>query len=281
VLAAVLVLINYYSDYEAITESIKQGQAIPTPFSRPNFSVVIAFGFLISIALTIDSQVILGSRQKYTLGICSVFLLLFLHILSVRSGLLVAYLGVIVLGLLWLVKTKNYVIGLVLAILLASIPVLSYLTIPSFKNKVDYSIYDIKLMGSNKGATYSDSERIYSIQSGWHVFKKNPLLGCGIGDLRAEGMRYYRSEEIQMLKFKYPHNQFIYILAAYGLVGMLLFLISIYGPLFVKQNYRNIYLILFYISMTSLFLVESPLGRANMLAFYILFVSIGMLREKT
>ena len=54
---------------------------------------------------------------------------------------------------------------------------------PMIKSKLGYMFYDWEQYASNGGANYSDSERLFSLKTGWELFSENVLLGTGIGDL--------------------------------------------------------------------------------------------------
>ena len=56
-----------------------------------------------------------------------------------------------------------------------------------------------------------------------------------------------------------PHNQFIFNLAAYGLVGLAVFLLGFYYPLWAAIRRRNILLLLMYLIVSISFLVEYTL----------------------
>lgn len=68
-----------------------------------------------------------------------------------------------------------------------------------------------------------------------------------------------RYPEISTDKYVLPHNQFIYNLAAYGLLGLVVFLIGFYYPLLLGIRERNVLSLVVYLVITLSFLTEYTL----------------------
>lgn len=114
----------------------------------------------------------------------TLFLLVFIHVLSVRSGLLVLYLALLVWLLRYVFLTRRWAVAAALGIMLVLLPAAAYQTFPSFRNKLAYARWDLLQHQQGTGANYSDSDRLTSWKAGWEVGKKNPLFGVGAGDLK-------------------------------------------------------------------------------------------------
>lgn len=73
----------------------------------------------------------------------------------------------------------------------------------------------------------SVTEKLMFQQAGWHVFKKNWLIGTGTGDLKTELISFYRTEYPNLDENfrRKPHNQWLTIGATFGIVGLLLFML--------------------------------------------------------
>ena len=68
----------------------------------------------------------------------------------------------------------------------------------------------------------SDQRRIVSYKTGLQIFKENPIIGTGIGDMRNEMNKKYLDEygvEYNAL----PHNQFLSYMVGTGICGLLVF----------------------------------------------------------
>ena len=121
---------------------------------------------------------------------------------------------------------------------------------------------------------YSDGNRLLSIKLGLEIGNVNPILGIGIGDLEKEIFSKYENNYPEILPEVRltPHNQYVYVYAACGAIGLLLFLISTLYPLFSKESYSNYLFLSIYIILLSSFLseatIENQLGTAIFITFY-------------
>jgi len=102
-------------------------------------------------------------------------------------------------------------------------------------------------------------------------------LGTGIGDLKSECIQMYKKiYPDKVLDFKYPHNQFLFILTGSGVMGLILFLIAIYYPLFYKKNRKDPFFLSFMILITISFFVENSIERSYSTGIYLFFVLIAL-----
>ena len=109
---------------------------------------------------------------------------LYIHLLAVRTGLVIVYISVLALLIIRLYKhfaVKELVIA---STLLIGTAMALIKNIPTLQTRLSYMIYDWEMYREDKGTMYSDSDRIQSLKVGWHLFIQNPLIGVGIGDLR-------------------------------------------------------------------------------------------------
>jgi O-antigen ligase len=206
------------------------------------------------------------------LGAAILFLFLFLHILSVRSGIVGLYL-VLLFSLGWYVwHTRRWGIGLIALIILLLVPAIARETMPSFRMRVDYMIWDWQQYRQNSGNSYSDAERMISLRVGWQLWQEHPWFGIGAGDLPTEVQRVVDARYPQYSDApKLPHNQFLYILTGTGLFGLALSLLAFFGPIAVRC-YRQYYLFAaFQILAFTSFLVEYTIETAIGVAFYIFY----------
>ena len=272
-ISSAIVSIQYGLNFDSITEGIGKGKSLPVPHSPPHYSILISFGFLSGLlSLGAEKEKI----NRILISLACILLFLFLHFLAARAGLLAVYLGLLVFGIQKVYLKQRWAFGVTLLVLVGLFPILAYYTIQGFQKKVDYTIYDAKMRLKGEGQSYSDSERLMSIQAGLQVFKKYPLLGSGVGDLKPAMERAYDKLDFEISLNKNPHNQFVYMLAGYGLIGLAIFLVSIYWPLFYRRNYRNSYFLTFHLVIFVLFMVESPLGSSSMVAFFLLFALLNL-----
>jgi O-antigen ligase len=115
--------------------------------------------------------------------------------------------------------------------------------------------------------------RMAILTIGFDLFKESPVIGYGTGDIKdvlIDG--YKKAGFIKGYDRKYNcHNQFLQFLLAFGLIGLLIFLISLVYPLFFAFFQKN-YLYVFLILMLSFnFLFESMLETKAGVEFYAFF----------
>jgi O-antigen ligase len=122
----------------------------------------------------------------------------------------------------------------------------------------------------------SDSERITTLRVGWNIFQSAPLLGVGAGNLDQAVAFQYRSHFPQAARVMMPHNQFLYVAAGSGLVGLLLFCIAIFLPLFYQKHYEDYWYLGVYVVILASLLVEATLENAMGVALVTYFLLGGL-----
>ena len=103
--------------------------------------------------------------------------------------------------------------------------------------------------------------RVYSYQAAWAIIQQHPLLGVSKVRLAAAMAKEYkyRFPSIDPNRYVLPHNQFIYNLASYGIIGLVIFLIGYYYLLWRSIGRRNVLLVLIYLIISISFVVEYTL----------------------
>ena len=276
VISSVGVLAEYIFTYPELNDKIKIGQSINTPIDHIKYSLLLSIAVIAAFELYIKNYYLKYHWERYFIAISGIGIFIFLHVISIRSGIVTTYLALTILIIKEFWSKKRTLVFTSLAIMIISV-IFFYLTIPTFHNKLDYMKYDLKMYKNDKGENYSDAERIYSWKAGIYLFEKNPVLGTGIGDLRNELKVVYKDLfKGKNLKVKYPHNQFIFTLAGMGILGIILLLIAIFFPLFYNNNYRNSLFLGLMIILISSFTVENTIERSYSTAFYLFFMLISL-----
>jgi O-antigen ligase len=200
-----------------------------------------------------------------------------MHILAVRTGLLALYFAMTVLGLRYALLQQRYLllIGITAGVVL--LPLLAYQFIPSLQAKIDYVRYDYWKHQRGEGGLYADSGRIASLQVGWDIVRGSPYLGTGAGGLRSAVAQKFTKEYPQYPNPLMPHNQYLYVAAATGLIGLLFFMLAFFFPLFYRGNYRYPPLLGLYVMLAVVFMIEhsleNSLGAGYAAFFLLLFLS--------
>jgi O-antigen ligase len=271
------VLINYIIDYERITATLLHGKNIPVPMNHIRFSLLLAFTIIAGTILYYEKFVWKYAWERKFILVLTAFLFIGIHILSVRSGITALYLTALFLGFrYYIVKEKEYKKGFSAIFMLMAFPIVAYLTMPSLQNKVEYARRDFNAFVEGKGSDFSDSERLGSILVGLDIGNRNPIIGCGYGDLWYEIQTTYARVFPLEKEYKLPHNQLVMTYAGLGIIGVIIFIFAFLYPIFYRKNYRDWYFLALHIIVFFSFLVEATLETQVGTALYTFFLGLGL-----
>ncbi|MGI4833978.1 MAG: O-antigen ligase family protein [Janthinobacterium lividum] len=260
-LAAAAGSTGYYLRHQQLIEQLYlQSQVMPTVPDHIRFSLLVSMAVLAGLVLLTSARLPQPWRRLVLAGV--VLLFLYQHLLAVRSGLVTLY-GAGALWLAWLgghygrwrLMLRNALVALALG---GS----CLLLFPTLQNKIVNTRTDTAQLDTVESANnYSVTARYYSYQVADAVIREHPLLGVSKVQLdQAMAAQYgYMYPQISRAHYLLPHNQFIYNLAAYGVLGLLVSLLGFYYPLWRALRTRNALLVLIYAIVTASFLVEYTL----------------------
>lgn len=273
-LACLGVLINYGLNYEEMQQLLVVSKAIPTPNGdHIRFSLMINLAVFAGFWLLQEQFCWRHKNEKWLIGALVLFLMLTLHLLSVRIGMVILYLGISITMLYYMLYKRYYWLGLVLIGGILVVPYLAYRYVPSIQTKVDLTRHNWNMYQQGTYGEYSDTRRLLSYEIAWDVAKQAPWLGVGVGDLNDEQARLYQKKYPDQ-KVMYPHNFFLTIYAATGILGLLFFLVCFFFPFFYHKQYRNLFFLLFYLTIFLSFMTENTLLNAigvGIYSFFLLF----------
>lgn len=286
-LTAIGSLIIYISNFNLLNSMYLDSKAMPVAGNHVRYSLMIVSAILAGAYIYLnDTWILNGKREKTTVGILSLFLILFLHILSVRSGLLAFYgiAGSFILYSLFTPKFKKHrVLGSIIILLF---PILLVI-IPTSRNKIKNTLHDLTHIENPYSANYeSITARLFSYKVAGELFSNNKLFGVGVGNLKEETDVIY-IKNYAFIKSKnrlIPHNQFLFNLTAFGVIGTVIYLILFLTPLFYKANFKNqLFLSGQYIILLSSFLFEATLETHLGLIFSLFFIMLPLstLKDET
>ncbi len=269
------ILTNYLLNAEAINIAIGKGQTLNTTIDHTEFSIYVAYAIVVSIFLYMEKRVTSRGGNRQTKLLIALFLMVFIHVLAVRSGLAVLYISGLLVALWYMFQKRSfkYLVPLIVSVIL--IPIMASKTFPSLKKKIDYTMWDLEQFRKGKGTSYSDSERLYSLQAGWSVAKEHMFLGVGIGDLKDECDKFYEKTLGKTL-VHYPHNQYLFAVGAMGIVGLLIYLLCILGPIILLRSMMDPYFIMLTLVVLSSAMVENTLERTFSIGFYLFFALLSI-----
>lgn len=276
VLSSLWSLFYLFMNFSEITASYGYGKVLITPTNHIRFSLMVVMAIIVGYYLL--KQKIIDLPWKKSITIIAIFyLVVFLHLLAVRSGLLAFYTIALILTLLYVVETKSYMVLGLMTISLAAVITLGVNFSPTLNMKYRYMKYELEnYFSGNYNIVGSDGRRLLSIRSGIEVGNNNKLLGVGYGDVKKATHSMYSLlfPDIPEENKKLPHNQWVYIYAGLGLTGLLLFIVSFFLPLFYRDAWKNVLVlgisVITFTSFFSEYTFETQVG----VTFYTFFLLV-------
>ena len=227
-------LLQYLEDIEGFNEAYLRSKTIITPLEDDHvrFSWLCAFSVILSVLMLHLQQ-----RFRIVLYILAAIFTIYLHILSARMGLFSLYIFLGLYALWLLIKQKNTKLFISIISALLLLPILSWFIFPTFRNRIQYFLYDLSLVRSEPFVTGSnDGARIQSLKAGWELVRENPL-GVGAGDLKPEIFKWYELHVPAMgsgQKFL-PCSEWLIYGGFAGWFGIVLLTIIMALPFFIKN----------------------------------------------
>ena len=149
----------------------------------------------------------------------------------------------------------------------------NYIENPGFKTRimkvmVAYNNYERN--GDANGS--SVFQRVEYIKASFEIIKDNPVFGVGTGIIKPFADYYENTNSKLRPEYRLrSHNQYLAITVAFGVVGLLWFLFSMFYPLIADKRNRNyLYIVFLFIVMLSMFTddtLETQVG-ATLFAFF-------------
>lgn len=277
---------NFLLHADVILANLGMGQPVPVPRNHIRFNLILATTILVAGWLWEQGYVWRYAWERKVLLVTVVLLFIFIHVLSVRSGIVTLYAALLFSVFRFVVRTRRWKAGLITLVVIVVTPVLAVMSIPSLQKRLNYMVWDWQQYQRNEGDNYSDSERWVSFAAGIQLWRENPMLGVGTGDLPMEIQRVVNQRFTQYtLEPKLPHNQFIYILAGTGLIGFLLSMLALLWPI-VSGGWRHFYLfatfqVIILISFLVEYTIETSIGVAYYLFYLFWFGKMAEVERKT
>ena len=272
-ISASCVMIYYLLHYEEINRHILMGSIIPVPFSHIRYTLLLVFAFFALIWLWQESFI----KPRSILLFFALLFFVIIHMLSSRSGWLALYVGMLFYFVVYIYRSRRYMIGMAMLAAIITIPFLLYQLIPSFHNKVFYMKYTIDLYREGHIDDMSDAMRFSSWRVGTEIIHRHPWTGVGVGSLLTESKKVSK-ELFPNIKNdedrKMPHNEFIWIWAATGIFGLLAYCIALFYPLIASFGQRHWLFMMLYIIFVTSFLTEPSIEEQIGSVFYLLFLLI-------
>ena len=256
-------MFHYLSDPLRVQQAYLQSRIIETPLENDH----VRFSWLVSIAVLIAGwfglkKIKTNSTVSVSLIIVGIWLIIFLHILAARTGLLSFYITCFLI-IPWLILKKiKTLYGISFLLVVMSLPFIAYFILPTFQNRVKYFFYDLSYF---KEAHYlpqtTDAVRVISMKAGWGIMNEKPLTGVGFGDIFSQTKKWY-AENYPSMKEEdkiYPSSEWLMYGVGTGWVGFILLAIIFTIPFFLKQIHNKFFWCVLNVSALCLILFDITL----------------------
>lgn len=222
-----------------------------------------------------------GKAVKRVVGCSITVLIIYIHVLAAKSGLLSLYVFLVAYGL-YLSIAKRKIAGI---ITLAAIPVVIFAALkfmPTFKERANYIDFTYhRLIDGDKSGNLGDIARLLSYKISFQIIQEHPLVGVGIGDMKAEMDKRYIAQYPQIPEYGrlLPHNQFLTVAIGCGIPAMLLFMAWIFAPLFqIRKNRQGFFFFIVWLILFVQLMIE-PVLEVQFGVFVYLFFLLLQLQE--
>ena len=272
------ILIYYLTHQEEVAARYLMGQPIPTPLNHIRFSLLAAYAFGCALWFAHDARQSNRKTLFYAGLFAAALLILFLHILAVRSGLLAAYLiAFYTIG--WtVIRSGQKKLGLAAGMFAILGVLIAFSTVPTLKNRIAYTRYDLEnFLKGNVNPDLSDAQRLGSIHTGIIVGMQNPVVGVGIGDINGHMQVAYEAHYPGLAeKSALPHNQWVLIFAGMGFLGIVIFAWSVFAPWFQKDVWNEPLFVAHILVVFPSFMTENTIENQLGVALYVTFQLIAL-----
>lgn len=237
-------LTTFFSDMSGYIEGYNHSKVIPTNQENDHirFSLFLALSLLPGYAyLKHDYPADQDITFKRLIIVAMVVIVAYLHILSAKTGLAALYILVGITLFTYLYRQGKKLQALLLPPLaLLIIFTIGYLGSNTLRNKVDYIVHEYEQLFAGKPLdyNYSDAGRIISYEMALKGIEENFWFGTGTGDVWTTMRNNYRQyyPEIPDQNQLIPHNQYLYVLLAFGFVFFPVFLAMVIAPFFNRET---------------------------------------------
>jgi len=222
---------DYIINYNIRTANTNFARYIKTPMDHLRYGLLIVNAVFISFYFINKPVSKWPKLEKYTLVFLTIFNIILLHFNAGRSGILAFYVVLLVFAVKFIFTSNKKLYGLIGIIICFALPVAAYFTVDTFKDKINYTVWDLKQYFNNGNIEhFSDSKRLAAYELAFKAFKEKPILGYGTGGVEAKIDALYNKYYPQYPNIEklYGSNQFIYVTLNFGIIGLLIFIFWLY-----------------------------------------------------
>ncbi len=261
-------LFIFLGNHEKYVQDVAYSKQIPTTQMGDHirYSLLLCLFFLFLIRSIFWDNIFRSSKAwKWLMGAVAVLIIIYLHVLSAKTGLLGLYMIIGALGFYALSKKMKATWAATLSLSsIVLIAALGYLLIPTIRQKVVYLRDEYRMIASGKHLDYnwSDMGRLISYQIAFHEIKEHGALGTGAGDALDAMKTGYATlyPEIPADRQFVPFNQYVVELLTFGKILSLIFVAMILCPFFYKRKSKTY----FFVAISTLVLIVAMMVEATL-----------------
>lgn len=152
----------------------------------------------------------------------------------------------------------------------------NYLTKNGLRRRLEEIIFEIDAYyhtGNPSGN--SVTQRVEFWLTGWQIFTEHVLFGVGTGDPQKEFLKKYEENKsiLPLSSRLRSHNQFLAIAVAFGITGLVVFLMYLWIPFHQAWKENNLLFLLFFCGAVISFLTEDTLETQAGVSYFCFFSS--------
>lgn len=269
----------FYSS-ETIAALYSTGNIIDT-FKIHHVQISILYSLLVLILIYLFINENEKKAHKIIYGILAAWFFFMLHILAVRSGILLSYFFIIFYLITSVKKISRKQFALALIGIVIGITMLC--TFKTVQQRFHYLKYDYQQYLENKHTAieYTDSRRLISIGVGLEIIQENKWLGCGLANINRACAEIYRKKYPTFAKDYYylPHSQFIFFIACFGIpLGLLVCLLFIFPATYFLRQKKYV-LFFSYLGLLLFATWDAWLGTLFGNSLYLLLIGAGIKKQ--
>lgn len=159
----------------------------------------------------------------------------------------------------------------------AGIANINYIQSPGIRTRISRILFGYRVYKkTNSPNGNSLMQRFEYWRNSWAIFTQNRWFGVGYTQLPEAFARQYLLKETKLEKENQmeTHNQYLLVLAGFGLIGFSWFMFSIFSPILISHYYQDYHYLIFMIIIAISMLTEDTLQTQVGVTFFAFFNSL-------
>ena len=266
---------QYIINMSSIQAAYLKSKLLPTPADNDH----IRFSWMVVIAILLGIKCVAQETRtmiKFVLAALIILLIIYLHLLASKTGLVCLYAGSLLYLLYIIIIQKKWKTGLLVIIITVSAAMLCYTSMPTLRNRIQYVVYDFSNYSKgNIMPGYNDAARWLSLKAGYQITTEHPLSGVGFGDMFTAIDQWHQKNHPTSFAYErfYPANEWLVYGVGSGLPGLICLAVGFFLLLYTTTQKNILSFILSAVSVIPFLIDDSLEGQYGviLLAFIAFF----------